>query len=383
MQKNDGAATAVSLAKQLAVTFSTRADEADKNGALPAADVDQLRETGYLGISVPVEYGGQGLSLRDCVAAQVQLAQGSASTALVAGMQVHIFGNQREVRRWDEGWYEKLCHMAASGALINSVASEPVMGSPSRGGLPATTAVSATDGSGWVVNGRKTWVTGGTHLTHMLVRVNLEEKGAVIMVPQAANGIRWENTWRDSLSLRASDSHDVYFEDVLVPAENVVERANGRPPANVWFPMIMSSVYLGAAIAARNRVIQFTLERVPTALGKPIATLPKIQRQIGEIDVALQAAQSLLFDAAAFWTGREADRAHMSARIAAAKTMVTETANDVTEKALRIAGGTSITKALPLERHFRDVRAGSMQPPSGDTALEIVGRAAIAEIEGE
>jgi len=71
----------------------------------------------------------------------------------------------------------------------------------------------------------------------------------------------------------------------------------------------------------------------------------------------------------------------MSARIAAAKTMVTETANDVTDKALRIAGGSAITRALPLERYFRDARAGSMQPPAGDTALEMVGRAAIAEFE--
>ena len=134
-------------------------------------------------------------------------------------------------------------------------------------------------------------------------------------------------------------------------------------------------------MAARNRVIQFALERVPTALGKPIATLPKIQRQIGEIDVALQAARSLLFDVAAEWTGDDADRRKMSARIAAAKTMVTETANKVTDQALRIAGGSSITKALPLERYFRDVRAGAMQPPSGDTALEMVGRAAIAEFE--
>jgi alkylation response protein AidB-like acyl-CoA dehydrogenase len=380
MKNRDTTQTAVSLAAQLAADFSTRADEADKDGALPAADVKQLRESGYLGISVPTEFGGEGLSLRDCVAAQVALAQGSASTALVAGMQMHIFGNQREVHTWDVGWYESLCRSAVSGALINSVASEPVMGSPSRGGLPATTAVSTKDGSGWVVNGRKTWVTGGTHLTHLLVRVNLEGQGAVVMVPQQAAGLRWENTWRDALSLRASDSHDVYFEGVIVPAENVMERGNGRPPANVWFPMIMSSVYLGAAMAARNRVIQFALERVPTALGKPIATLPKIQRQIGELDVALQAARALLFETAAYWTGRETDRAHMSARIAAAKTMVTETANAVTEKALRIAGGTSITRALPLERHFRDVRAGSMQPPSGDTALEMVGRAAIAEI---
>ncbi|KAA3659415.1 MAG: acyl-CoA dehydrogenase [Chloroflexi bacterium] len=378
MSINREAETAVSLATDLATSFATRADAADKAGALPAEDVKMLRESGYLGISVPKEFGGYGLSLRDCVAAQVALAQGSASTALVAGMQVHIFGNQRETRTWREEWYTKFCETAAKGGLFNSVASEPAMGSPSRGGLPATTAVSTPNG--WCINGKKTWVTGGSHLTHMLVRVNLEDEGAVLLVEQTASGLEWENTWQESLSLRASDSHDLHIKNVVVPIENVVVRGGGRPPANVWFPMIMSSVYLGAAMAARNRVIQFALERVPTALGKPIATLPKIQRQIGELDVALKAARSLLFEVAGSWTGKDEDRAGMAARIAAAKTMVTETANDVTDKALRIAGGTSITRALPLERYFRDVRAGSMQPPSGDTALEIVGRAAIEEI---
>ena len=75
-------------------------------------------------------------------------------------------------------------------------------------------------------------------------------------------------------------------------------------------------------------MIQYALERVPSALGKPIATLPGIQRQIAD-------------------------------------------------KAMRIAGGASISRGLPLERLFRDTRAGTMHPPSGDLALETVGRAAI------
>ena len=372
--------TAVSLAEQLAKEFATRADEADKKGELPRADVEALKSSGYLGLTIPQEFGGYGASLREAVAAQLALAQGSASTAIVAGMQVHIFGHLREVRTWDAAWYKQFCREAVRGALFNSLASEPALGSPSRGGLPATTAVSTKDGL--LVNGRKTWSTGGKHLTHMLVRVNLADKGAVVLVKGDMEGISWEDTWSDSLSLRASDSHDVIFNDVLIPHDFVVEKDSGEKPApNVWFPMIMSTIYLGSAIAARDCVIKFALERVPTALGKPIATLPKIQRQIGEIDVALRAAKALLFDVAADWTGADADRDKMVAQIAAAKTMVTETANDVTDKALRIAGGTSITKSLPLERYFRDVRAGSMQPPSGDTALEIVGRAAIAEIE--
>ncbi|MBE7533029.1 MAG: acyl-CoA/acyl-ACP dehydrogenase [Chloroflexi bacterium] len=371
--------TAVPLAQQLAAEFAARAAEADRLGALPQADVDSLKRSGYLGLSVPTEFGGKGLSLVDCVAAQMELAQGSASTALVAGMQVHIFGHQREVRSWDGAWYERFCRAAAEGALFNSLASEPVLGSPSRGGLPATTAVPTPDG--WLVNGRKTWSTGGKHLTHMLVRVNVEGEAGVVLITPDLSGITWEETWSDSLSLRASDSHDVIFSDVTIPRDHLVERGDPQVAVNVWFPMIMSAIYLGTAVAARNAVIQFALERVPTALGKPIATLPKIQRQIGEIDVALQAARSLLMEVAVSWHGRDGDRQAMSARIAAAKTMVTETANDVTDKALRIAGGQAITRALPLERYFRDARAGSMQPPAGDTALEMVGRAAIAEFE--
>lgn len=375
------AETAVATAKQLAKAFATRADAADKAGELPLEDVAALRASGYLGISVAKEFGGLGLSLRDCIAAHLELAQGSTSTAIVAGMPVHIFGEQREVRSWDAAWYEKFCRLAVSGSLFNFVSSEPALGSPSRGGLPATTAVPTKEGDGWLVNGRKTWSTGGKHLTHMLVRVDLGGEAGIVLVEQAMPGVEWVTTWSDSLSLRASDSHDVIFNNVRIPHDYVVERGDAKVKPNLWFPMMMSTIYLGATMAARDCVIQFALERVPTALGKPIATLPKIQRQIGEIDVALQAARSLLFDVAGDWTGEDADRQKMSARIAAAKTMVTETANKVTDQALRIAGGSSITKALPLERYFRDVRAGSMQPPSGDTALEMVGRAAIAELE--
>lgn len=371
------AVTAVALARELAADFTIRADEADRAGRLPAEDVAALRDSGYLALSVPRELGGSGLSLRDCLAAHVELAQSSAATAMVAGMQMHIFGHQREVHSWDDAAYEQFCRDAVDGALFNFLASEPALGSPSRGGLPATTAVSVNDG--WLVNGRKTWSTGGRHLTHMLVRAAVGEENGVILIKQGQPGVSWVETWSDSLSLRASDSHDVIFEDVLVSHDCLIEQGDAKEVPNIWFPMVMSAVYLGTAVAARNAVIKFALERVPTALGKPIATLPKIQRQIGEIDLVLQAARSLLFEVAGEWCGDEADRRAILPRIAAAKTMVTNAANEATEKALRVAGGTSITKALPLERYFRDVRAGSMQPPSGDTALEIIGRAAINE----
>ncbi|MBI5670907.1 MAG: acyl-CoA/acyl-ACP dehydrogenase [Chloroflexi bacterium] len=370
----------IELARRLAADFATRADAADRQSKLPPEDVQALKQSGYLTLSIPRELGGQGLSLRDCAAAQMELAQGSASSALVAAMQLHLFGNARETRPWPDEQFERLCQIAVGGGLLNFAASEPILGSPSRGGAYASTAEPHPDG--WRINGHKTWITGGAHLTHLLVRVNIGDDPATLLVPNGLPGIEWVETWRDALSLRASDSDDVYLRDVTVPAANLLERgANPNRPPEAWFPVMIASVYLGTAIAARNAVIRYALERVPTALGRPIATLPNIQRQIGEIDLKLQVAQTFLLDAAGAWSGDADRRRCLYPRIVAAKTFVTETAADVTEKALRIAGGMSITHALPLERFFRDTRAGLMQPPSGDTALELIGKHAIEGIQ--
>ena len=341
----------------------------------PPEDITALKSSGDLKLNIPKQYGGFELSLRECTQAQLELAQGSASTTLVTAMQLQIFGAARDCKTWTDDTYEQFCHEAVNGAIFNSVATEPELGSPSRGAMFKSTA-QITD-HGYVLNGHKTWTTGGQHLTHMLVKAMCGNEPAVLLIEQNHPGIRWEETWKDALSFRASDSHDVYFENCEVPKENWVQ-PHPDPPflKSPWFPMMLAAVYLGSAIAARNTVIQYALERVPTALGKPIATLPKIQRQIGELDMPLQAAKCLLLDTADTWNGN-------SARIAAAKHFAVTVANDVTEKVLFIAGGRALTPSLPLERYFRDVRAGQMQPPSGDTALEIIGKSAIDTLQSE
>lgn len=376
---------AVDVARQLAVAFAARANNADIEGRLPQADIDALKTSGYLGMSIPKEYGGAGLTLRQCLDAHLELAKGSTSTALVAAMHLHTLGHASETRPWDEDAFAAICQAAARGELVNAVASEPRLGSPSRGGLPETTAT--LEGDTLVIDGHKNWTTGGSHLDHLVVRVTLvdgeDAEGAMIWVPANSPGIRVDATWSDSLSLRASDSHDMYFEHVRLPKANILQRDSQKAASNtVWFPMLMAATYFGAALAARDAVVKYALERVPTALGKPIATLPKIQRQIGEVDIALQAAQGLLLSVADQWQGinpnTPADtRAAMRPKVAAAKHLATETALSVTEQCLKIAGGASIGRELPLERYFRDVRAGIMHPPSGDSALELVGQAAL------
>lgn len=356
------------LARYLAHHFAQTADEADQRGRLFHEDIRLLRDSGYLTLNVPRAYGGQGLSMRDTLAAHLELAQASASMAMVAGMTVHLFGHYRDTAFFEPAIFERLCDEVVKGGLFNAIASEPQLGSPSRGGRFATIATPHPDG--WCINGHKTWVTGGRHLTHLMVKLTIEDAPALLLVPGDSSGLNWAATWANALSLRASESDDLYLENVIVPHNTLLKQGDLREAPNRWFPMVLASVYLGAAIAARNTVIQFALERVPSALGKPIATLPKIQRQIGEMDLGLQAARALLFEVAD-------ETATPFARIAAAKHFAVETANHVTDLALKIAGGQSLTNTLPLERYFRDTRAGSMQPPADDTALEMIGKAAI------
>ncbi|MEM7737497.1 MAG: acyl-CoA dehydrogenase family protein [Deinococcota bacterium] len=373
---------ALAVAQDLARDIASRADDADKRGELPQADINGLKHSGYLGLPIAQAFGGAGLSLYDCVRVQLELAKGSTSTALVAAMHLHIMGHAREARPWATEPFKSICQAAVRGELINAVASEPKLGSPSRGGLPETTA--AIEGERLRINGHKTWTTGGKYLDHFLVRTTLkhadDESVALIWVPANAAGVRIDATWGDSLSLRASDSHDLFFEDVIVPQANILQpnSDNPQPAGNaVWFPMLMAATYFGAALAARNTTVHYAQTRVPTALGKPIATLPKIQRQLGEVEIALHAAQTVLLEVAKAWHGDVSEQQAFIPKVATAKHLATETALQVTEQCLKIAGGASIGRELPLERYFRDVRAGIMHPPSGDTALELVGKAVL------
>ena len=357
----------LAAAETLAAGFGARAGDADRQGKLPAEDLAALTTSGLAGLTVSEQYGGLGADLGLTVEVLLKLAQGSTSAALIAAMQFNLFGHGLETGSF--GLHaDEFCNRAVAGELFNAAASEPQLGSPSRGGLPETNVV--RDGDALVLNGHKTWVTGGAGLSHLLVRARLDDAATNVWVPNGLPGVRWERTWGDGLSLRASASDDVFFGDVRLPATNLM--TDGPKAVNVWFPLLVGAVYLGTALAARDAAAKYAHERVPTALGRPIATLPTIQRQMGDLEVKLLAAQSLLLSTAAAWD--DGDRDTFFPQVVAAKVFAVETALNVTDAALKLAGGASLSPELPLERFFRDVRAGLMHPPSGDAALELVGR---------
>ncbi len=379
----------VDLADTLAGQFARHADQHEQTGTFPHQNYRELHRQGYLRLAVPADQGGEGVDLFELVLAQEHLARGDGATAMAVDMTLHLMGRLAETRAWPEPVFAAICRsILDDGALINSAATEPEMGSPSRGGLPATTATPTENG--WHINGHKTFVTMAPALHYILVSVALpptpeapQGSRAGALLRADAPGVRMEDTWSDSLSLRTSGSYDIFFEDVFVEDAWLIDRQPaGTPPDPLlqatqmaWFTLSLAAVYLGIGQAACTDACAYARQRTPTALGRPIATLPNIQQRVGAMQASLTAARAVLHQIARAWVEQPAERAAMLPRIALAKYLCTNAAIDATDQALRIAGGAGLTRSLPLERYYRDVRAGLTHPPNDDTALEMVGRA--------
>jgi alkylation response protein AidB-like acyl-CoA dehydrogenase len=379
----------VALAGQLAETIAPRAAAYDRDNAFPFADFADLAAAGYLALTVPESFGGMGANLGEFVRAQQRLAQGNGAVALGSTMSLSTLGREAQFHAWPEAIRTRVFTAAArEGATINSIATEPELGSPSRGGRPNTTARQVE--GGWLISGRKTWSTLSPVLTFFLVFAAIEgsEETGDFLVTRGAQGLSIVETW-DSLGMRATGSHDVVLEAVFVPGADVVRLGGmkrgadpGASDHRAWGALAVSGTYLGIAEAARNAAVRYATDRVPSSLGKPLATLPAIQAKVGEINIALLTARGLLWAAADEWDATQARRPGFPGRVAAAKMVATNTAIDVVDKAMRIVGGASLSKDLPLERYYRDVRAGLHNPPMDDVTLTLIGKSAFERTEG-
>ena len=375
---------------RLAGIFSRRAAEHDPEGAFPHDNFADLHREGFLRLPIPTEYGGGGANVLDMVVGLERLAHSDGSTALVTAMHFSLLGRVVDHGTWPEPILADVCRvLAAHGGTVNTCVTEPELGSISRGGIPATTARPAP--GGWVINGRKSFVTGAPASRFLATAAVLPPRDAApqgelaqAIVAADAAGLRLTNTWRDAMSMRSCGNHDVEYEDVFVPNAYVVDRQpiglppppSRRPGADGW-ALTIAAVYLGVGQAACDAAADYANTRSPPSLGHPIAERPHIQQWIGQMTASLEAARAVLYRAAEAWVTRPELHAGFSAQIALAKHLCTNAACSVTETALRVAGGFSLTRALVLERHFRDARAGLFQPPQDDLALGLIGRTAL------
>lgn len=374
------------LAEPLARRFAERAAQHDADGSFPFENFADLRAAGLLALTTPKQYGGLGADELEYALTLERLAWGDASTALALGMSLSNIGQIAEGRLWPDHAPALFREVAEQGAMLNTAQAEPEMGSPSYGGLPATTARRDPAG-GWRLTGRKTYTTGAPGLRYFIVLAKIEEEGRQprlgdFLMPNDAPGLRIEETW-NALALRSSGSHDLILDDAWIAEDALLgAREPGQPDPRgalglPWGALTLAAVYTGAARAARDEVAHFAATRIPTALGKPLGELPNVRMRLGEIESLLLASRRVMFGLAEDWVTDAAARPSLRQEAPMVKVITTTNAVRVTDLALRIAGGQGLQRGRRLERVFRDVRAGLINAPIEDVVLQNAGKAAV------
>ncbi|MRH91249.1 acyl-CoA dehydrogenase [Nocardia sp. SYP-A9097] len=367
-------AALAALTAEIAATAATY----DRSGAVPEAGLLAAQRGGYLTATVAARYGGPELGHSDVVRILVAIGEGDPSVALLAANNLGAHLAQAAAGHWPTELYADLVRRSAEQpTLVNAVRAEPELGAPARGGLPAT--IARRTENGWILDGHKTFATGGTALAYHLVWVLTDESPARVghlIVPAEADGITWHDTW-DHLGLRASNTHDVSYSNVAVPLENFSEIPfqNGvyRDPAVATGPASFghAALYVGVARAARAAFAEYARTRVPTALGKPIAETERIQVVAGEIDTQIVQAETLLYGTLHRLTAGEPEVAQ---QLSAVKVLIARSVIAAVQTAVAALGNAALTRHHPLERHLRDVLCVRVHPPQEDAALLSAGR---------
>jgi alkylation response protein AidB-like acyl-CoA dehydrogenase len=365
----------------LTTSLVANASRNDKTGRVSRELVAEISSSGILALTVPKALGGEGAGVLQTSHVLRRLGQSDPSVALILSM--HFI--QHLIIALSPSWPKHLTHKLVDDALagkgfVNALRVERKQGSPSRGGLPETIAQRTADG--WRLTGHKIYSTGALLLDWYLVWARTDDEVArvgVFLVPAGLPGTKIVETW-DHLGMRASGSHDVFFDNVLVSADHEVELRlpeewrTVEPIQGSVYPLLIGAVYDGIARSARNWLVQFLNSRAPSSLGAPLASLGRVQEAVGGIEARLLVNDRLIRTFA-----QEFDRNGTANPVEAGliKLTVTNNAIAVVEEALLLSGNHGLSRSNPLERHHRDVLCGRVHAPQDDSTRITLGLAAL------
>lgn len=337
--------------------FKPLAAEVDRTEQYPWQSVSKLAEAGFMGMTIPKEYGGQGHSyaaavvvieeIARCCGAMGRIAVESNMGALGAIMK---YGSEKQKRL--------AANLVLSGDKPAICITEPGAGSAAT----EMTTQAVRRGDKYIINGKKHWITGGGVSKLHLIFAKLVENG----VSKGIAGfiaIRGETPGliigkrEPAMGLRGIPETEVTFENmevdedmIVVPPEGVKRGFAGLMRAYNGQRIGAATVALGIAQGAYEEALSYALSR--EQFGRPIAEFQGLQWMLADMSIALKAARALINQAASELVDDFPD----ICAAAQAKVFASETAISVTSQALQIHGAMGYSRNLPLERHVRDAR---------------------------
>jgi alkylation response protein AidB-like acyl-CoA dehydrogenase len=387
----------VAASHEAAKTVAEHADRHDRAGTYPWESFDILWETGITSLTLPAGLGGVGASVLDTAHAVQIIAASDGGTAFL--LKAHLASLRDGAQNWPEPVREEFLKAVLSGPAHRSGSrSDAKGGSPARGGLPPATARLVTTDTGqkaWSLTAHKRYATGSVGAGWFGVwAATAPEDGDVqvgtFLVPADTPGLTiLEGSW-DQVGMRATVSNDLLLDDAVIPFDHALGLTPfyGTDPAAArrtnaqrvdLTSILEAATYGGLAIGARDWLIGYLHERQPASLnGASLASLPRFQEAVGEIELLIRNSQLVLDDISTRLDRQIADPGNAAPvtmiDTGLARVKVVRNSHEAIDKALMLVGNAGLAYRHPIQRHFRDILCGRVHEPQADVLLTVRGK---------
>ena len=381
----------LSICDELAATFSDRAPRYDEEASFPVENYNDLKKAGMLGLMVPEDHGGMGADFYQYTLAAARLAQGCGSTAVTFNMHNIVMGSLAEadlskvggslgerMKSFQNWMFSEAIHQKVFAAALT----EPNVGFH-PGSL--TTSYKKVD-KGFLLNGKKSFVSLSGYADYYVVAaVPVKQPGgdfphvSWMVLSKDDPGITIEEMW-NTMGMRGTVSNNMCLEDVFVPRERLFLSFEGMVlPKLATEPHFVvggfTACYLGIIEAIYNFTIAYQKRRKMAGQDIPLIENELVQHRMGEMSVYVEAARELVYSAARKVVADRGSR-ETNAAIHRAKFFVGEIGPQIASMAIRACGGGTISRHLPMERFYRDIRCCGLMPAKSDECLWYVGKEA-------
>lgn len=362
-------------------TLIPRENEVAETDEMPADIVQQMKELGLFGLTIPEDFGGLGVTMEEEVNIAFELGRTSPAFRSYIGTNNGIGSIGILLDGTDEQKAEYLPKLAAGEFLSSFCLTEPDSGSDAAS--LKTTAV--RDGDFYVINGTKRFITNAPHagIFTVMARTNPEIKGAggisSFIVEANTPGVTVGK--RDhKMGQKGAHTADVIFENVRVPAGNLIGGKEGVGFKTAMKVLDKGRLHIAAlSVGAAERMLadslQYALER--KQFGQPIAEFQLIQGMLADSKAELYAARCMVLDAA---RKRDAGQ-NVSTEASCAKMFATEMCGRVADRGVQIHGGAGYISEYAIERFYRDVRLFRLYEGTTQIQQVIIARNMIREAQ--
>ncbi len=348
------------------------ADQIDREEKIPKELIKKLSETGLMSVLIPPEYGGGGFGELGYCAMQEEIAQGCASTATFLGAHLSI-GAQTIILFGSEETKKKYLPSLATGEFI---AAYSLTEAGSGSDASAMKAKAVFDGSDWVLNGTKIWVTNGSIADVIVVYAKMEKDGedlgpGAFLIETSKEGFKVDKK-EEKMGIRGSETAAISFHDYRIPKENLL----GEPGRGFKIALTildagrlgLGASTLGQAKEALRLSTEFSKQR--EQFGQPIGEFQAIQWKLADMTTDIYAMESMLYRTAADYDAGK----RVTKEASIVKLYCSEALDRIVDHAVQIHGGMGYSRELKIERMYRDARINKIFEGTNEIQRIVIAR---------